>query len=104
MNKRTQPKCVLIDWAGDDANVAEGRIISCDLDEVMNDSRLGHTDVKVLVDIATVPEAFLCRPASNMFTIKEVIGQLIAWPAAKCVNIEQGLQPEDVAPLVKFII
>lgn len=102
MNKKAQPKCILIDWAGDNANVAEGRIISSDPDDVVNDSRLGPSDVKVLVDSATVPEAFLWRPATQMFTIEEAVGHMIAWPAAKCVNLEQGLQEEDIAPLVNL--
>ncbi|CAA7018755.1 unnamed protein product [Microthlaspi erraticum] len=99
VNKKTQPKCILLDWADDDTNVAEGRIISSDPDEAVNDTRLGHTDVKVLVEIATVPDAYLWRPASTMFTIQDAVEQMIAWPAAKCVNIEQGIQPEDIAEL-----
>ncbi|CAA7048866.1 unnamed protein product [Microthlaspi erraticum] len=95
VNKKTQPKCVLVDWADDDANVAEGRIISSDPDESVNDSRLDPKDVKVLVDVATKPEAFLWRPASTMFTIKEAVGQMIAWPATICIQLE----PEDVVLL-----
>ncbi|CAA7048696.1 unnamed protein product [Microthlaspi erraticum] len=99
VNKKTQPKCILLDWTDDDTNVAEGRIISSDPDEEVNDSGLGPTDVKVLVEIATVPDAYLWRPASTMFTVQEAVRQMIAWPAAKCVNIEQGIQPEDIAEL-----
>lgn len=104
MNTRLQPKCVLVDWAGDDMDVAEGRIISSDPDELVNDSRLGPTDVKILVITAIVPEAFLWRPATKMHTMEEAVGNMIAWPASKCVNLEKDLQPEDIAPLVNFII
>ncbi|CAE5974205.1 unnamed protein product [Arabidopsis arenosa] len=95
----SQPKCILTDWTSGDANVAEERIITSDPNDLVNDSRLGPTDVKVLVEIAIVPEAFLWRPAINMFTIEKVVGQMIAWPASKCVNLEQELQSEDIAPL-----
>lgn len=69
----------MVDWAGTDVNVSEGRIISSEPDVLVNDTRLGPTDVKVLVDSATVPDAFLWRPASNMFTMVEAVGQMIAW-------------------------
>ncbi|CAA7014673.1 unnamed protein product [Microthlaspi erraticum] len=46
VNKRSQPKCVLVDWAGTDENVAEGRIISSEPDDLVSDTRLGPTDVK----------------------------------------------------------
>lgn len=104
MNKRRQPKCVLIDWSSEDGNVAEGRIISTDPEELINDSRLGPSDVKVLVEKAIVPAAFLWRPATNMFTLEEAVGQMIAWPASKCVNIDHGiLQTESLPQLVNFI-
>ncbi|XP_020875416.1 uncharacterized protein LOC110226884 isoform X1 [Arabidopsis lyrata subsp. lyrata] len=99
VNKKAQPKCILIDWAGDDANVAEGRIISTDPEDVVNGTRLGPLDYKVLVETATVPEAFLWRNAMGMSTIEESVGHMIAWPATKCVSLEQGVQEEDMAPL-----
>ncbi|KAG7567797.1 Transposon En/Spm-like [Arabidopsis thaliana x Arabidopsis arenosa] len=99
VNKRSQPKCILTDWTGGDATVAEGRIITSDPDDLVNDCRLGPSDLKVLVEIAIVPEAYLWRPAINMFTIEKAVGQMIAWPTSKCVNLEQELQPEDNTPL-----
>ncbi|XP_056862991.1 uncharacterized protein LOC130510571 [Raphanus sativus] len=99
VNKKTQKRCLIIDWADEDGNVAEGRIISSDPEDIMNDSRLGPTDVKVFVDSATEPDAYLWRPARNMCTIKEAVGHIIAWPKNKCVELGQGLQPEDIAPL-----
>ena len=102
MNKKTEKKCLIIDWADEDGNVGEGRILYSDPNDIVNDCRLGPTDVKVLVDSATEPEAFLWRPAKNMYTIQEAVGHIIAWPKSKCVELGQGLQPEDIAPLVKY--
>ncbi|XP_020876122.1 uncharacterized protein LOC110227132 [Arabidopsis lyrata subsp. lyrata] len=100
VNKRSQPKCILIDWTGNgDAIVAEGRIITSDPDELVNDCRLGPSDVKVLVDTATVPDTYLWKPALNMCTIESAIGQMIAWPASRCVNIENEQEPEDIEQL-----
>ena len=70
----------------------------------MNDSRLGLKDVKVLVEAATEPETFLWRPESNMCTIKEAVGHIIAWPKNKCVELGLGLEPEDIAPLVNVLL
>ena len=104
MNKKSLKRCLIIDWAHEDGNVGEGCILSFDPSDIVNDSRLGPTDVKVLVDSATEPEAYLWRPARNMFTIKEAVGHIIAWPKNKCVELGQGLQPEDIAPMVKFFL
>ncbi|CAB81143.1 putative protein [Arabidopsis thaliana] len=68
VDQGSQPKCILMDWAGTDATVAEGCIISSDPDEIVNGSRLGPTNVK-----------------------------MIAWPVAMCVSLEEKLNPEDIA-------
>ena len=94
--------CLLIDWADEDGNVAEGCILSSEPDDIVNDTRLGPTDFIVLVESANEPEVYLWRPARNMCTIKEVVGHIIAWPKNKCVELGQGLQPKDIAPLVNF--
>ncbi|AAF99830.1 Hypothetical protein [Arabidopsis thaliana] len=74
VNKRSQPKCILIDWTGNgDATVVEGRIITSDPDDLVNDCRLGPSDVKVLVDTAMVPDTYLWRPVLNICTIESVI-------------------------------
>ncbi|XP_020871070.1 uncharacterized protein LOC110225627 [Arabidopsis lyrata subsp. lyrata] len=49
--------------------------------------------------LTTNPDAFLWRPASNMFTVEEAVGQIIAWPASKCVLVDKDIQIEDIAPL-----
>ncbi|CAE6176640.1 unnamed protein product [Arabidopsis arenosa] len=98
VNKRSHPKCVLVDWSGSDENIGEGRILSSDPDDIVNDCRLGPTDLKVLVETATKPDAFLWRPATRMFTIEEAVGQMIAWPASKCVLVDKELNIEDIAP------
>lgn len=72
-------------------------MLSSDPNDIVNESRLGPTDAKVFVDAATEPEAFLWRSSSNMCTIKEVVGHIIAWPKNKCVELGQGLQPEDIS-------
>ena len=59
VNKKTKRRCLIIDWADEYGNVGEGRILSSDPNDIVNDCRLGPTDVKVLVYAATEPEAFL---------------------------------------------
>ncbi|KAL0645564.1 hypothetical protein Bca4012_043855 [Brassica carinata] len=99
VNKKSMKMCLLIDWADEDGNVAEGCILSSEPDDIVNDTRLGPTDFIVLVESANEPEVYLWRPARNMCTIKEVVGHIIAWPKNKCVELGQGLQPKDIAPL-----
>ncbi|KAL0690551.1 hypothetical protein Bca4012_090229 [Brassica carinata] len=70
VNKRAQPKCVLVDWSGSDENVAEGRIISSESEDFVNDIPLGPLAVKVLVETAIKSDAFLWRPATGMFIVE----------------------------------
>ena len=91
----------MVDWSGSDEDVGEGRILSSDPDDLVNDCHLGP---KGLVESATKADAFLWRPATKMFTMEEAVGQIIAWPASKCVLLDKELQIEDIAPLVIFFI
>ena len=45
--------------SGSDEDVGEGRSLSSNPDDLVNDCRLGPTDLKVLVESATKADAFL---------------------------------------------
>ena len=92
----------MVDWSGIDEDVGEGRILSSDPDDLVNDRLLGPIDLKVLVETATKADAFLWRPATKMFTMEEVVGQIIACRATKCVLLDKEI--EDIAPFVNFIL
>lgn len=91
---------MLVDWSDTDDKVAEAHVISSDPEDIVNDSRLGATDLKVLVEAAIILDTFLWRPAAKMFTIVEAVGQMIAWPASKCVLVDKPIQMEDIVPTV----
>ena len=55
---------MLVDWSGSDENVAEGRILSSEPDDFVNDIPLGLLAVKVLVESAIKSDAFLWSPAT----------------------------------------
>nr|AAD22702.1 putative TNP1-like transposon protein [Arabidopsis thaliana] len=99
VNRKSHRKCVFVDWSETDENVGEGRILSSDPDDIVNDCRLGPTDLKVLVETAYQPDAFLWRPAHKIFNMKEAVGHIIAWPADKCKLLDTDIQIEDIAPL-----
>ncbi|KAL0661926.1 hypothetical protein Bca4012_098763 [Brassica carinata] len=96
VNKRAQPKCVLVDWSGSDENVAEGRILSSEPDDFVSDIPLGPLAVKVLVESAIKSDAFLWRPATGMYNVEHAVGEMIAWPVNKCVFIDQWMYSEDI--------
>ncbi|KAL0702409.1 hypothetical protein Bca4012_058531 [Brassica carinata] len=96
VNKRAQPKCMLVDWSGSDENVAEGRIISSEPDDFVNDIPLAPLAVKVLVESAIKPDAFLWRPTTGMYNVEHAVGEMIAWPVNKCVFIDHGMYSEDI--------
>lgn len=97
----------MVDWSATDQtlaeNVAEGRVVSYDADEIVNGIPLGPNSVKVLVESAIKPEAFLWRPAHEMFNVEDALGEMVAWQADYCIVPTAGFIPEDIAPKVKFL-
>ncbi|KAL0716221.1 hypothetical protein Bca4012_065543 [Brassica carinata] len=96
VTRRAHPKCVLVDWSGSDENVAEGRVMSSEPDDFVNDIPLGPLAVKVFVETAIKSDAFLWRPATGMCIVEQALGELIAWPANKWVLSDQGMYYEDI--------
>ncbi|CAA7049959.1 unnamed protein product [Microthlaspi erraticum] len=98
VNKKSHIKCILYDWSASDEKVAEGHILSSDPEEFVNEIPLGPNSVKVLVETGVKTEAFLWRPAPNMFTVGEAVGEIIAWPQSFTAIFENEEAPEDIAP------
>ena len=71
----------MLDWSGE--VVAKGRWSSSDLDEKVHGIPLGPKFMRVWVDVAKVPGAYLFRPNHAMLTIEEAVGSTVAWPAEK---------------------
>ena len=90
-----------MDWSAVDVNVAEGRVVSSEPEELVNGIPLGPNAVKVLVETAIKPETVLWRPAPNMFTMEDAVGEMIAWHSDHCIVPTAGL-PEDNAHKVNF--
>lgn len=97
MNKRNQIRCVLTDWSGSEENVAEGRILSSDPNDLVNGIALGPNAVKVLIEKAIQPDAFLWGPATTMFSVEEAVGDMTAWPDNCCVRLDFGFGAHDIA-------
>ncbi|CAA7049992.1 unnamed protein product [Microthlaspi erraticum] len=97
VNKKAHPKCILYDWSGSDAKVAEGRILSSDPEDFINDIPLGPNSLKVLVEDGIDADAFLWRPAPDMSYISQAVGGIIAWPSNFVVTIDHDEEPEDIA-------
>lgn len=95
---------MLVDWSGSDENVAEGRIISSEPDDFVNDIPLGPLAVKLLVESAIKPDAFLWRPATGMYNVEQAVGEMIAWPVNKCVFLDHGMYSEDIPLRVRYLI
>ncbi|CAA7017615.1 unnamed protein product [Microthlaspi erraticum] len=98
VNTRKQRRCDLYDYSGGDEKVAEGRILSSDPEDFVNDIPLGPNSVKVLVQTAIIPSAFLWRPAGKLTCIEEAVGEVIAWPQRFDVLHEQGSETEENDP------
>lgn len=60
--------------------------------------------MKVLVETAIKADTFLWRPAHNMFTMEDAVGEMIAWHSDHCIVATTCLIPEDNAPTVKFLL
>ncbi|KAL5561055.1 hypothetical protein UlMin_030802 [Ulmus minor] len=75
--------CYLLDWSGE--VVAEGRWCSSDPNVMVHGIPLGHQFMRVWVDVAKTPGAYLFRPNHEMLTIGEAVGSTVAWPTEKVI-------------------
>lgn len=76
---------MIMDWTGSGEVVAEGRRSSTDPKAMVQNIPLGPNAMRVWVDLAKKPDAFLWRPTAEMTSIEEAVGCTIAWPADKVV-------------------
>ncbi|CAH9148420.1 unnamed protein product [Cuscuta epithymum] len=89
-------KCNLLDWCGSDDVVAQGHWFSSDPKYLVNHVPLGPNAMKVVIDIPSVPDAFLWWPTCDMLCMKQAQGKTIAWPADKVVfQTSQDYDDED---------
>ena len=75
--------CYLLDWSGE--IVAEGHWSSSDPNIMVHGIPLGAKFMRVWVDIAKAPSAYLFRPNHEMLTVGEAVGSTVAWPAEKVI-------------------
>ena len=79
-------KCKLLNWFGTGEAIAEGRLMPSNPKDLVHHVPLGPNAVRVRVDVAKHPDAFLWRPTSEMSTIEEAISSNVAWPADKILK------------------
>ncbi|XP_010450460.1 PREDICTED: uncharacterized protein LOC104732598 [Camelina sativa] len=103
VNKSVPPKCLLVDWTGTEEIVAEGRLLSTDPEEYVNEILLRPNTMKVLVESAIIPNAFLWRPTTKMTTMEEAIGHIIAWEADSCVAGHEKVSDDEAVPKSPYV-
>lgn len=74
-----------MDWSEIDEIVAEGRVVSSDPKELVQQIPLGSDAIKIIIDTVRKPDAFLWRPSLYLTRIGQVEGEIIAWPASRVV-------------------
>ncbi|XP_062120437.1 uncharacterized protein LOC133834744 [Humulus lupulus] len=78
-------RCKLLDGNCSRNIVAYGYFILNDSKDLVIDDPIGPFVMKVGVDFAREPDAFLWRPTSGITCIEESVGSVIAWPADKVI-------------------
>ncbi|KAA0045260.1 Plant transposase [Cucumis melo var. makuwa] len=73
-----QIKCKLLDWYGSGEIVVEGRWSSNDPTALVHHVPIGPHAIRVWVDVAKKPNAYLCRPTSEMTCIEEALRSTVA--------------------------
>ncbi|KAL5583463.1 hypothetical protein UlMin_015905, partial [Ulmus minor] len=75
--------CYLLDWSGE--IVAEGHWSSSDPNIMVHGIPLRAKFMRVWVEVAKAPSAYLFRPNHEMLTMGEAVGSTVAWPAEKVI-------------------
>ncbi|PON59782.1 hypothetical protein PanWU01x14_156770 [Parasponia andersonii] len=71
-------KCKILDWYGSTEIVADRNIISSDPKDLVRHVPLGLNAMKVGIDFARQPNAFLWKLTSDMSSIEDVVGNIVA--------------------------
>ena len=79
----TRSACYLLDWSG--KIVVEGRWSSSDPNIMVHGIPLGAKFMRVWVDVAKAPNAYLFLPNHEILTMGEAVGLIIAWLAKKVI-------------------
>ncbi|XP_019090430.1 PREDICTED: uncharacterized protein LOC104738576 [Camelina sativa] len=90
VTNRAHPKCLLLDYNGTGEIVAEALVMSSDPQDFVNGIPLGPNSYKVLVENAIKPDAFLCRPTTNILNMEQAVGEMLAWPDDNCIFHEDN--------------
>ncbi|KAA0060575.1 uncharacterized protein E6C27_scaffold22G004450 [Cucumis melo var. makuwa] len=88
INNHGQTKCKLLDWYDSGEIVAEGRWSSNDQTALVHHVPISSRAIRVWVDVAKKPNAYLWRPTSEMTCIEEALGSIVAWPSDKVIISE----------------
>ena len=75
--------CYLLDWIGIGEIVAKGQWFSSNPAAMVHHVPLGPQAMKVWVDVATKPKAYLFRSIPEMLNIGDAKGSIIPWPIDK---------------------
>lgn len=73
-------KCDLLDWRGNEEIIAEGRFVSDDPNQLVNDVPLGPDAMIIFVENPTKLDAFVWRPTTSFSLIGEAKDNIVAWP------------------------
>ncbi|KAJ0099510.1 hypothetical protein Patl1_20743 [Pistacia atlantica] len=79
-NNPHKTKCKLLDWSGSTEVIAEGRFSLDDPKALVHHVPIGPNAMRVWIDIAKVPNAFLWRSASEMVFVED-----LCWEYACCL-------------------
>ncbi|KAL0533838.1 hypothetical protein IC582_028109 [Cucumis melo] len=85
INNNSQIKCKLLDWYGSGEIVAEGIWSSNDPATLVHHVSISPHAIRVWVDVAKKPNAYLWRSTSEMTCIEEALGSTVAWPSDKVI-------------------
>ena len=96
-------KCDLLDWRENEEIVAEGRFVSDDPNELVNDVPLGPDAMIILVDCPIKLDAFLWRPTPSFTLIGAAKDNIVAWPKNRVVLHSTDHIEEEEDRVNKFL-
>jgi len=77
----------LLDYKNERERVAEGRVCSSNPSDIVHHMPLGPNASKVWVEISKIGDAAVWRPNSEIQTIPDAVGSIVAWPTDKIMFV-----------------
>jgi len=77
----------MLDYKNGKERVAQGRVCTSNRSDTVHHMPLGPNASKVCVEVSKIKDVAVWRPNSEIQTIADAVGSIVAWPSDKIMFV-----------------